>query len=56
MTDGKSTISSKGEVMTAEEAEQAGFTVDRHCYPWVAYKGPRFAPTETAPVKTPAAP
>jgi len=29
-----------------QQAEAAGFTVDRCCYPWVAYKGPRFQPTE----------
>lgn len=28
------------------EAESAGFVVDKTCYPWVAYKGPRFQPTE----------
>lgn len=28
------------------EAEAAGYDVDRSCYPWVAYKGPRFQPTE----------
>ena len=28
------------------EAESAGFAVDRTCYPWVAYKGPRFQPAE----------
>ncbi len=30
----------------ASKAEAKGFVVDRHCWPWVAYKGPRFAPTE----------
>lgn len=29
---------------TPEQAKAAGFTVDTTCYPWVAYKGPRFAP------------
>jgi hypothetical protein len=28
------------------EAEALGFTVDKHCYPWIAYKGSRFNPTE----------
>jgi len=32
--------------MTKSEAEAQGFTVDTHCYPWLAYKGARFAPTE----------
>jgi hypothetical protein len=27
-------------------AEAAGFIVDRHCYPWLAYKGPRFRPED----------
>lgn len=39
--------------LTAREAEALGFTVDRHCYPWFAYKGPRFQPIEVARVKTP---
>lgn len=34
------------------EAQKQGFTVDQHVYPWVAYKGPRFAPTETVRVLT----
>lgn len=25
--------------------ESEGFIVDKTCYPWVAYKGPRFQPT-----------
>ena len=29
------------------EMEAAGFTIDRHCYPWLAYKGERFRPTES---------
>lgn len=28
------------------EARERGFTVDTTCYPWFAFKGPRFAPTE----------
>lgn len=39
--------------MTAEQAELEGFVVDRHCYPWLAYKGPRFDPTEHFDVDTP---
>lgn len=34
------------------QAEEAGFTVDEHTYPWVAYKGARFAPTESVLVLT----
>lgn len=29
------------------EALRDGFEVDTSCYPWIAYKGPRFQPTET---------
>lgn len=29
-----------------DKAQAEGFTIDRHCYPWVAYKGPRFSPSE----------
>lgn len=39
---------------TAEEWEEIGYTVDRHCYPWVAYKGPRFEPDIWFPIATPA--
>lgn len=38
--------------MTAAEYEDLGYTVDRHCYPWVAYLGPRFAPTSRYTVPT----
>ncbi len=38
--------------VSAKTAERRGFTVDRHCYPWFAYKGPRFAPTETVLIRT----
>ena len=41
---------------SAEEAEEMGFTIDRHTYPWTAYKGPRFAPTECLVIYTPAWP
>lgn len=27
-------------------AKELGFTIDETCYPWVAYKGPRFQPVE----------
>lgn len=30
--------------MNRAEAEAHGFVVDTCCYPWVAYKGPRFQP------------
>jgi hypothetical protein len=32
--------------LTPEEARAAGFTIDDTCYPWLAYKGPRFRPDE----------
>lgn len=38
--------------ITATQAEAQGFTVDRHCYPWFAYKGPRFSPDETVEIIT----
>lgn len=28
----------------AAAAKKLGFTIDSSCYPWVAYKGPRFSP------------
>jgi len=30
----------------ADEMKSQGYVIDDHCYPWVAYKGPRFNPTE----------
>lgn len=33
-------------VIDRKQAEVQGFIVDTHCYPWLAYKGDRFAPTE----------
>jgi hypothetical protein len=33
--------------MTPEIAEREGYTIDRHCYPWLAYKGPRFKPEDS---------
>jgi hypothetical protein len=36
----------------AEHYKAAGFIVDTTCYPWIAYKGPRFAPTEYKCIKT----
>lgn len=38
--------------MTIAEAEAKGYTVNTHCYPPVAYKGPTFAPTEKVCVLT----
>jgi hypothetical protein len=32
--------------LTAKEAEEMGFTIDRHVFPWFAYKGARFKPDE----------
>ena len=29
---------------TAEQARQDGLNIDKTCYPWMAYKGPRFEP------------
>ena len=37
---------------TRQEAEAQGYTVDTHVYPWVAYRGPRFNPTEWHTVLT----
>jgi hypothetical protein len=38
--------------VTRKEAEERGYTVDRSCYPWVAYKGLRFNPEEWKPILT----
>ena len=38
--------------LTRADAEAQGFAVDTYCYPWLAYKGPRFAPEETRHVYT----
>jgi len=35
-----------------QQAESEGFTVDTHCYPWFAYKGPRFRPDESKSIRT----
>lgn len=35
-----------------EEYLNKGYTVDTSCYPWVAYKGPRFNPTKWVSVLT----
>lgn len=32
--------------MNEEQAKAQGYKVDRTCYPWAAYKGPRLAPIE----------
>jgi hypothetical protein len=39
-------------MMTANESRALGFIVDDTCYPWLAYKGPRFSPTEKQEVLT----
>jgi hypothetical protein len=38
--------------MTRQDAEAAGYTVDRTCYPWFGYIGPRFNPTKSLEVYT----
>jgi hypothetical protein len=40
------------EQITIQQAEDHGYTVDTTCYPHIAYKGPRFNPTEIARVYT----
>lgn len=42
--------------LDAEELVKLGYTIDRHTYPWTAYKGPRFMPTEWFNCRTPAYP
>jgi hypothetical protein len=44
------------EFITAEEARRLGYVVDDTVWPWVAYKGPRFRPTEWQTIATPAFP
>lgn len=44
---------SPAHVMTADQAEAAGYTVDRQAYPWMAYKGARFKPDECLVIATP---
>lgn len=41
-----------GKKSTRQEAELCGFIVDTCPYPWLAYKGDRFRPTETRQVYT----
>ena len=38
--------------ITIQEAKEQGFIVDITCYPHIAYKGARFAPTEMINVYT----
>jgi hypothetical protein len=45
-------MNTKHTPMTRESAEAAGYEVDTHCYPWLAYKGSRFSPTEKREVFT----
>lgn len=35
-------------ILTREKAEKRGFKIDDTVYPWLAYKGPRFRPEESA--------
>ncbi len=37
----------------ADMLADRGWTIDKHCYPWVAYRGPRFAPTAWFACRTP---
>jgi len=39
-------------MLTVDEAEEKGFTIDRCTYPYFGYKGPRFAPIEHCEVMT----
>jgi hypothetical protein len=39
-------------IYTANEARELGFTIDESCYPWLAYKGPRYAPSDRLEVLT----
>lgn len=36
-----------------ENAIAQGYAIDDTCYPWIAYRGPRFAPTEWHAIITP---
>lgn len=38
--------------LTKAEAEKYGYIVDTNCYPWQAYRGPRFEPFEMRDVHT----
>jgi hypothetical protein len=38
----------------SDEAKQLGWEVDDTCYPWVAYVGSRFDPTDWCLIDTPA--
>lgn len=44
------------EPMTVQDAERLGYEIDKACYPWIAYLGPRFAPTSCWQIQTPAWP
>lgn len=39
--------------MNEQEAKEQGFNVDKSTYPWTAYKGPRFTPTDVQAIETP---
>lgn len=38
-------FSDRGQSITPQAAEAQGYTIDRTCYPWFAYKGLRFHPS-----------
>lgn len=42
----------KSAKISVETCRKLHLTVDRSCYPWIGYKGPRFAPTEVRKVWT----
>jgi len=42
--------------LTAVQLEARGYTIDRSCYPWLAYRGPRFGPETSFRCRTPAWP
>lgn len=49
IVDIKKIISSR---VSREFAESHGYIVDKSCYPWFGYKGPRFSPTDSVDVLT----
>lgn len=40
-------------MLPAERLEQEGWMIDRKVWPWLAYKGPRFAPFQRFHCRTP---
>jgi hypothetical protein len=53
LTEAARTLRQRAEPQDADDLEDNGWIVDRTCYPWVAYRGPRFVPDEITPVITP---